>query len=173
VTFRNNTSSLTFNSLSRLAAIVAIARDSDEARVWLKALGTSRQPLAALWMEDRPELVKEIRFPPRTPTLETGDKVLYYASGWQRIFAAGQLTTNPKRVHAPGYEDYPWVARVRLHLLVPDLALAPDFRRADIRSTSVRSKSHIRLTESQYRKGVAELARAASLRGERYAAQLD
>lgn len=144
--------------------------DDHKTSIWLKVLGTSREPLAALWMDARPELVREIRFPPRIPTLELGDRVLYYASGWQRIFAAGELVSDPKFTPHADYENYPWVAAVRPLLIVPDLTLAPDLRLAGIDSLSVRSKSHIRLTETQYREAIGRLAAAASLDGERYAA---
>ena len=45
--------------------------------------------------------------------------------------------------------------------------------RLDIDTLSVRRKSHIRLTPPQYRAGVAGLAEAAALEGERYAALMD
>jgi hypothetical protein len=80
------------------------------------------------------------------------------------------MTSDPVLLEEPNDLRWPWQARVRLHLLVPDLKLAPDLRRAGIDTYSVRSKSHIKLTKSQYRKAVSGLAEAASLDGERYAA---
>lgn len=70
----------------------------------------------------------------------------------------------------PDDPRWPWEAQVALHLLVPDLKRAPHLKRADIDTYSVRSKSHIRLNEGQYRDAVAGLAEAAGFDGQRYAA---
>jgi hypothetical protein len=138
--------------------------------LWLKALGSGTQHLPSYWIQGRSELLKSIRFPPkRVPTLMQGDLVLYYAAGWQRIFAAAQLTSDAHYAPA-GSTSFPWKADVRVFLLVPNLDFAPDLRRAGINPLSVRNKSHIRITPQQYREGVAGLAEAAGFDDERYAA---
>jgi hypothetical protein len=142
----------------------------DYVGLWLKALGSGTDPLPPNWIQSRSELLKSIRFPPkRVPTLLEDDLVLYYAAGWQKIFAAAQLIRDVR--HAPsGSKNYPWKADVRVFLLVPNLEYAPDLRRAGINPLSVRNKSHIRITPQQYREAVAGLAEAASFDDERYAA---
>jgi hypothetical protein len=139
-------------------------------RLWLKALGSAKEPLSQDWLDGRLSLLRAIRFPgSRVPTLEEGDLVLYYAAVWQRIFAAAQLLSDV--YHAPqGAARWPWRADVRVFLLVPDLAYAPDLRRAGINPLSVRSKSHIRVTPHQYREAIAGLAETAGFDDERYAA---
>lgn len=145
----------------------------DEPEFWLKAVGTGDKPLKQRWLEDRPDLLKEVRFPRRrTPSLVEGDRILYYAAGWQRIFAAGELASDPVVDPAPGFEQWPWRADVRLFVLVPDLKRAPDLERVQVWTLSVRSKSHIRLSPRQYREAVAGLAEAAAVNGETYAALL-
>jgi hypothetical protein len=138
--------------------------------IWLKALGTAAQPLPAKWLTSASELLTEIRFPAHhTPSLEADDLVLYYAVGWQRLFAAARLTQDP--TYSPtGNKRWPWQADVEVFLLVPDLRYAPHVTRAGVETTSLRSKSHIRLDDHQYREGVAGLAEAAAFDDERYAA---
>jgi hypothetical protein len=142
----------------------------EEQRIWLKALGSSEERLPPNWVDGGSPLLRSIRFPAgRVPTLEVDDLVIYYAAGWQKIFAAAQVKQRPK--HRPqGHSRWPWEAKVDVFLLVPDLGFAPDVRRAGINTLSLRNKSHIRLTEKQYREAVAGLAEAAGLDGERYAA---
>ena len=41
---------------------------------WLKAIGHARGPLAADWLETRPELLRRTGFP-RRPRIEPGDRL--------------------------------------------------------------------------------------------------
>lgn len=141
-----------------------------EPSIWLKAVGTAQDPLDRHWLDGRTNLLTEVRFPPRVPSISAGDRFVYYASGWQKIFAAGTFLSDPVWQDAEGEQRWPWVAAVNVHLLVPDLEVAPHLTRAGIDTLSVRSKSHIRLTERQYRDAVGGLADAAGFTGEHFAA---
>jgi hypothetical protein len=142
----------------------------ENSQIWLKAVGTAEQPLDRHWLDQRTNLLQEVHFPPRVPSIRANDRFVYYAAGWQKIFAAGKFVTDPSRAHAKEDDRWPWRAEVHVFLLVPDLTLAPHLTRADINTFSVRSKSHIKLSEQQYRAAVGGLADAAGLSEERYAA---
>jgi hypothetical protein len=144
----------------------------------LKTIGTGKGPIDEFWI-DVPEDTKWLAFPKhRIPDIANGDRLLLYATGHQRIIAAGRFTADARRdpdkaaSHSrfdPGDEQrWPWIAEWEPQLLVPNVNLG--FRLGDIgiSTLSVRSQSHIHIDEAQYRKAVGLLATAAAANGEAY-----
>ena len=62
---------------------------------WLKAIGHARGPLSETWLTDRPELLRRTGFP-RRPRIATGDRLVYYASVWRRVFAVVEAVGEPE-----------------------------------------------------------------------------
>ena len=82
---------------------------------WLKALGHAQAPLPAAWIEDGAVRRLTRAGFPRHPRMEPGDRLVYHASVWRRVFAI---------VH-PVSERRPWAVAVEPLLVVPRLDDAP------------------------------------------------
>ena len=126
---------------------------------WLKALGHARGPLPARWLEDgslRP--LRRTGFP-RRPRIAPGDRLVYYASVWQRVFAIVEAVAEPVAVEHP---RWPWTVAVEPLLVVADLDVAPPVQAIGVFARSMSQQSHIRLTPEQYERAVEALASVAS-----------
>src|SRR5215218_7376494 len=114
---------------------------------WLKAIGHARGPLAETWFEERPELLRRTGFP-RRPRIEPGDRLVYYASVWRRVFAIVEAVGEPETREHP---RWPWTIAVEPLLVVPVLDAAP----------SMSQHSHIRIRPEHYERAVQALASIA------------
>ena len=124
---------------------------------WLKALGHARGPLPARWLEDGSlRSLRQTGFP-RRPRIEAGDRLVYYASVWQRVFAIVEAVAEPEQVEHP---RWPWTIAVEPLLVVPDLDAAPPVEAIGA-PRSMSQQSHIRLTPAQYERAVEALASIA------------
>ena len=125
---------------------------------WLKALGHARGPLPARWLEDGSlRSLRRTGFP-RRPRIVPGDRLVYYASVWQRVFAIVEVVADPEQVDHP---RWPWIVRVERLLVLPDLDVAPPVEAIGIAPRSMSQQSHIRLTVDQYERAVEALASVA------------
>jgi hypothetical protein len=131
---------------------------------WLKALGHARGPLPARWLEDGgPRLrgparsLRRTGFP-RRPRIAPGDRLVYYASVWQRVFAIVEAIAEPEPIDHP---RWPWTIAVEPLLVVPDLEIAPPVEAIGVFPRSMSQQSHIRLTAEQYERAVEAIASVA------------
>jgi hypothetical protein len=125
---------------------------------WLKALGHAAGPLPARWLEDGSlRSLRRTGFP-RRPRMAPGDRLVYYASVWQRVFAVVEVAGDPERVEHP---RWPWIVRVEPLLVIPDLEAAPPVQAIGVAPRSMSQQSHIRLTPEQYERAVEALASVA------------
>jgi hypothetical protein len=125
---------------------------------WLKALGHARGPLPARWLEDGSlRSLRRTGFP-RRPRIAEGDRLVYYASVWQRVFAIVEVVSGPEPVEHP---RWPWTVAVEPLLVVPDLDVAPPVEAIGIAPRSMSQQSHIRLTPAQFERAVEALASVA------------
>ena len=131
---------------------------SGEVGYWLKAVGHARGPLAENWLEERPELLRRTGFP-RRPRIATDDRLVLYASVWQRVFAIVQVVGEPEPREHP---RWPWIVRVEPLLVIPDLDAAPPVEAIGVFARSMSQQSHIRLTAEQYERAVEALASVAA-----------
>ena len=53
---------------------------------WLKGIGHAKGSLPEAWLAERPGILERTGFP-RRPRIEPGDRLVYYAAGWRRVFA--------------------------------------------------------------------------------------
>jgi len=126
---------------------------------WLKALGHARGPLPARWLEDGSlRSLRRTGFP-RRPRIAPGDRLVYYASVWQRVVAVVEAVDEPFAVEHP---RWPWAVAVEPLLVVPDLEAAPPVEAIGVFARSMSQQSHIRLTPEQYERAVEALASVAS-----------
>ena len=89
---------------------------------WLKAVGHTRGPLPARWIEEgRTSALREGGFP-RRPRISEDDRLVLYASVWRRVFGVVVAIGEPYLIEHP---RWPWRIAVEPLLLVPDLDLAP------------------------------------------------
>ena len=126
---------------------------------WLKAVGHARGPLREGWLEERPELLRRTGFP-RRPRIVPGDRLVYYASVWRRVFAVVEAIGDPTDEH-PVSARWPWTVAVEPLLVVPRLENAPPVEAIGVPARSMSQQSHIRLRPEQYELAVEVLASVA------------
>jgi hypothetical protein len=124
---------------------------------WLKAIGHARGPLAESWLVDRPELLRRTGFP-RRPRIVPGDRLVFYASVWRRVFAVVEATAEPEpRDHL----RWPWTIAVEPLLVVPVLDAAPPVEAIGVAARSMSQQSHIRIGPEQYERAVLAISSIA------------
>ncbi len=115
--------------------------------VFLKAHGTGDAPLADHWLAAGSWLIDPGRTAfPRRPRMTSGDRLVLYASVWQRIFGVAEVISEPTR-EDPMAERWPWSVQVELLLVVPVLSNAPPVEAIGVAPRSMSQHSHIRLEE--------------------------
>jgi hypothetical protein len=126
---------------------------------WLKSLGHAAGPLPARWLEDGSlRSLRRTGFP-RRPRIAPGDRLVYYASVWQRVFAIVEAVAEPEPVDHP---RWPWAIAVEPLLVIPDLDAAPPVEAIGVAPRSMSQQSHIRLSAAQYERAVEALASVAA-----------
>jgi hypothetical protein len=114
---------------------------------------------------DEPRLWREIGFPRRgRPNVGPGDRLVLYATAYQRAFAAVEVTSDPFFVEEPGEERWPWRVHVRPLLIVPEVRNGAHLEDGGVRPASMKQRSHLRLDDAQYEGFIEGLTRAARAR---------
>ena len=124
---------------------------------WLKAIGHARGPLTERWPEERPELLRRTGFP-RRPRIVPGDRLVYYASVWRRVFAVVEALELPEPREHP---RWPWTIAVEPLLVVPVLDAAPPVEAIGVAARSMSQQSHISIERSHYERAVEAIASIA------------
>jgi hypothetical protein len=124
---------------------------------WLKAVGHARGPLAETWFDERPELLRRTGFP-RRPRIVPGDRLVYYASVWRRVFAIVEALEHPEPREHP---RWPWTVAVEPLLVVPLLDAAPPVEAIGVAARSMSQQSHIRIGPDHYARAVEALSSVA------------
>lgn len=115
--------------------------------VFLKGHGTGSAPLADHWLAAGSWLVEPGRTAfPRRPRMTTGDRLVLYASVWQRVFGIAEVISGPT-TEDPMAARWPWSVRVELLIAVPVLSNAPPVEAIGVAPRSMSQHSHIRLEE--------------------------
>jgi len=128
---------------------------------WLKALGHARGPLPDAWLQDG-GADRGLRLTgfPRRPRMEPGDRLVYYASVWRRVFALVEVVGEPRR--DGGSARWPWTVEVEPLLVIPVLSNAPPVEAIGVPARSMSQQSHIRLRPEQYDLALEALASVAA-----------
>ena len=125
---------------------------------WLKALGTAESPLPDAWLQDGGAARRLTRTGfPRRPRMEPGDRLVYYASVWRRVFALVEVVEEPTNADS-GSPRWPWTVDVEPLLVIPRLANAPPVEAIGVAARSMSQQSHVRLRPEHYERAVEVLA---------------
>lgn len=127
---------------------------------WLKALGHARWSLPDAWLADGGTRRLERTSFPRRPRIEPGDRLVYYASGWKRVFALVEVVGAPTD-EDPLSERWPWSVAVEPLVVVPLLANAPPVEALGVPPRSMSQQSHIRISPEHYARAVQAIASVA------------
>jgi hypothetical protein len=128
---------------------------------WLKALGHAGGPLPDAWLEDGAAARRLARTGfPRRPRIAPGDRLVYYASVWRRVFAVVEVAAEPE-VREGASERWPWTVEVEPLLLIPHLDDAPPVEAIGVPARSMSQQSHIRLSPEHFQRAVDVLASVA------------
>jgi hypothetical protein len=129
---------------------------------WLKALGSAGSPLPDAWLEDggAERRLGRTGFP-RRPRIEPGDRLVYYASVWRKVFALVEVTEAPTDAE-PRHPRWPWTVEVEPLLVIPRLENAPPVEAIGVPARSMSQQSHVRLRPDQYELAVEVMASVAA-----------
>lgn len=122
---------------------------------FLKMVGAADDPLAERWAEAHPKLLSEVRTPKVPRAIHSGDLLVYYASGHQRLIAIARSTIEGAQaldVAEPGEERWPYVVPVQVLLLIPTITLAPDWEVLGMSSSSIQQQSYVEIKAGTYAK---------------------
>jgi hypothetical protein len=124
-------------------------------KCWLKMVGADDDRLDNNWLVTNPELLREVRSHRRPSGIKRNDILVYYAAGFQCLFAIARATDNgedAQEIHKVGEERWPWVLPLQVRLAIPTLKQAPHWSALGIASSSVQQQSYIEIAAEQYRK---------------------
>ena len=127
---------------------------------WLKTIGHARGPLPDRWVaEGRTAFLVRTGFP-RRPRIAPGDRLVYYAAVWRRVFAVVEAVEEPVVLDgAP--ERWPWTVAVEPLLVIPVLDVAPPVEAIGVAARSLSQHSHIRIGADHYARAVEAIASVA------------
>ena len=129
-----------------------------ECAVFLKAHGTAERPMADQWLAAGSWLVSPGRTAfARRPRMTTGDRLVLYASVWQRVFGIAEVISEPT-IEDPMAQRWPWSVQVELLLVVPVLSNAPPAEAIGVAPRSMSQHSHIRLEPRHLERAVEALS---------------
>lgn len=123
---------------------------------WLKAIGHAAGPLPERWLEDGDRAVLRRTGFPRRPRMVPGDRLVYYASVWRKVFALVEVVGEP--VATEESVRWPWRVEVAPLLLVASLEDAPPVEAIGVAPRSMSQQSHIRLRQEHYELAVDAIA---------------
>jgi hypothetical protein len=131
---------------------------------WLKGIGHARGSLPEAWLADGRASVLERTGFPRRPRMEPGDRLVYYAAGWRKVFAVVEVVSEPTDTvpHTSNPARWPWSVAVEALLVVPHLENAPPVEAIGVAARSMSQQSHIRLSEEHYARAVEAIAGVAA-----------
>jgi hypothetical protein len=127
---------------------------------WLKGIGHAGASIPEAWLADgRASVLTRTGFP-RRPRIAPGDRLVYYAAGWRRVFAIVEVVAEPTD-RVSGSARWPWTVDVEALLVVPHMENAPPVEAIGVAARSMSQQSHIRLSEEHYERAVEALAGVA------------
>lgn len=91
----------------------------------------------------------------RRPAVQRGDLALLYAAGWQVVFGAAEVVSDP--YGDPSRTRWRWRFDLRPLTLLADLRDAPPVQAAGVLPSSLGRHSYVRLTPEQFAAGIAAL----------------
>ena len=142
---------------------------------WLKVAGTGSAPItnadwhavALKWAREHGDFSGF----PRRPSIKLGDRLVLYAAASGRVFGAPRFYAVEETTSWPEPGDHlrwDWAIKTRVVVPGPLLSRAPTLHQIGVKPTSVRSQSHIRLTDDQGVEAEALLQNAVERYGTPY-----
>jgi hypothetical protein len=130
---------------------------------WLKGIGHARGALPEAWLADGRGAVLQRTGFPRRPRIEPGDRLVYYAAGWRRVFAIVEAVDDPtdRIAHTSNPARWPWSVAVEALIVLPHLDSAPPVEAIGVAARSMSQQSHIRLSAEHYERAVEAIASVA------------
>ena len=129
---------------------------------WLKGIGHARWSLPEAWLAERPAILEGTGFP-RRPRIVPGDRLVYYAAGWRRVFAIVEAVGEPtdQIAHTSNPARWPWSIAVEALLVIPHMENAPPVEAIGVAARSMSQQSHIRISPEHYERAVEAIAGVA------------
>ncbi len=151
---------------------------------WIKAIGAARSPLDDEWLSEpnvtdgavraSPRLAERVHFPrnKRPVGIAIGDYFLLYgvtelggriigAGIFRSSFYEGAMDEELELRDRQNIEEWPWRVDIEMLLSIWHAHRGPTIDRIGFDSVKMRRRTHLRLSEQQYRAGVTALAEVA------------
>ena len=127
---------------------------------WLKTLGGAGWKLPDARLADGGTERLERTWFPRRPRMEPGDRLVFYAAGWRRVFALMEVVDGATDEHAKRFDSgrWPWSVGVEPLVVIPRLENAPPVEAIGVAARSMSQQSHIRLRAEHYALAVEAIA---------------
>jgi hypothetical protein len=155
-----------------------------ETEFWIKSVGAARAPLRDEWLREEvtvhgglaasPRLAERVHFPhnKRPVGISVGDYFLLYgvtelggriigAGIFRSAFYADDGSAEPGLRSDEDIAAWPWRIDIEMLLSLWHAHRGPKIDAIDIPPTTMRRRSHLRLTEEQYLTGIEALAESA------------
>lgn len=120
---------------------------------FLKMVGAADWPIEDRWIDQRADLLYGVRTPRQPEAIKSGDLLVYYAAGAQKLFAIARVSQDGSNVPMSaeaGEQRWPFRIPVQMYLAIPTLAIAPHWSVLGLPSATVQQKSYVQLTAGQY-----------------------
>jgi len=125
---------------------------------WLKPIKGEEDTLPDAWVEARPDLLKQVRFWRRPSDIKMGELIIYYADRrLVAIVSAGEEGRSLYETHSDEEPGRSWALHVNKRKVVERINDAPSYEVLGIDSKSVRTQSHLRLNEAEFKRGEAAI----------------
>jgi hypothetical protein len=121
---------------------------------FLKMVGAADWPLEDRWIDQRSDLLYGVRTPRQPQSIRSGDVLVYYAAGAQKLFAIARATQDGDNIPLTatvGEGRWPYRIPVQMWLAIPALTLAPSWELLGLPSGTVQQKSYVQINAEQYR----------------------
>lgn len=115
---------------------------------FIKPVSSSDDQLPKRWLEQRSDLLRSVGSPTKPSSISTGDLLLYYSAGDQKLIGIARATKNGTDAKLGGKVGYELT--VQPMLMIPDLAFAPTLSEAGIPPGKVMNKPFAQLTDDEY-----------------------
>jgi hypothetical protein len=133
---------------------------------FLKAIGSSDDPMAPDWMDSAPQELEIVHFSKNPVSVHVDDLLVYYATGYMKIIGVVQVFTKPQFDAQLDHWQY-W-CDIRPKLMIKDMERAPDLTVINIGTKdfkkTVMQMDYAILTDAEYATACRAISRAVDLK---------
>jgi hypothetical protein len=139
--------------------------ESKPQQQFLKAVGSSDDPMAPDWMDSAPQELQIVHFSKNPAGVRVDDMLVYYATGYMKIIGIVQVFTKPQFDAQLDHWQY-W-CDIRPKLMIKGMERAPDLSVLNIGSKdfkkTVMQMDYAILTDAEYKAALDAISSTVDL----------